>query len=97
VRTLPQELFGADRRLLPNRLTEDWELEAPTAANRALGLMSIPGAAVTQKDCCHLVGHLRMPTARRSVLSNPQAPNGKKHHITVRDLLRFLTSSRRFS
>jgi len=34
---------------------------------------------------------------------NPQAPNGsawgniKKHHITVRDLLKFLTSSRRFS
>jgi len=34
---------------------------------------------------------------------NPQAPNGstrgnrKKHHITVRDLLRFLTSSQRFS
>jgi len=34
------------KQLLPNRLTEDRELEAPTAANRALGLMSILGAAV---------------------------------------------------
>jgi len=49
--------------LLPNGLTEDRELEAPTVANRALGLMSIPGAAVTQKDRCHVVGHLRMPRA----------------------------------
>jgi len=46
--------------LLPNGLAEDRELEA----NRALGLMLILGAAVTQKDCCHLVGHLRMPRAR---------------------------------
>jgi len=82
---------------------EDHELEAPTAANRALGLMSIPGTAVAQKDHYHLVGKLRTPTARRSVLRNFQAPNGsarenrKKHHITVRDLLRCLTSSRRFS
>jgi len=52
------------KQLLPNRLTEDRELEAPTAANRALGLMSIPGAAVAQKDRCHLVEHLRMPRAR---------------------------------
>jgi len=91
------------KQLLPNRLTEFWELEAPTAANRALGLMSIPGAAVTQKDRCHLVGHLRMPRARWSILGNPKALNGsawgnrKKHHITVRDLPRFLTSSPRFS
>jgi len=42
---------------------EDRELEAPTAANHALGLMSILGEAVAQKDCCHLVGHLRMPRA----------------------------------
>jgi len=44
--------------------TEDWELEAPTAANRALGLTSIPGAAVTQKVRCHLVEQSRMPRAR---------------------------------
>jgi len=47
------------KQLLPNRLTEDREPEAPTVANRALGLVSIPGAAVAQKDHCHLVGHLR--------------------------------------
>jgi len=35
------------KQLLPNRLTEDRELEAPTAAN--IGTMSIPGAAVTQR------------------------------------------------
>jgi len=46
------------KQLLPNGLTKDWELETPTAANRALGLMSIPGAAVAQKDGCHMVGHL---------------------------------------
>jgi len=40
------------------------ELEAPTAANHALGLMPIPGAAVAQKDRCHLEGHLTMPRAR---------------------------------
>jgi len=39
-----------NKQLLPNGLTEDRELEAPTAANCALGLMSIPGAAVAQKD-----------------------------------------------
>jgi len=43
---------------------EDRELQAPTAANRALVLMSILRAAVAQKDRCHLVGHLRMPRAR---------------------------------
>jgi len=37
------------KQLLPNRLTEDRKLEAPTAANRALGLMSIQSAAVDQK------------------------------------------------
>jgi len=52
------------KQLLPNGLMEDRELEAPTAVNCALGLMSIPGAAVAQKDCCHLVGHLRMHRAR---------------------------------
>jgi len=57
-------LAGCRKQLLPNGLTEDWELEAPTAANRALGLMSIPRAAVAQKDRCHLMGHLRMPRAR---------------------------------
>jgi len=51
-------------RMLPYRLTEDWELEAPTVANRALGLMLILGVAVTQKKRCHLVGHLRMPRAK---------------------------------
>jgi len=43
---------------------EDRELEVPTVANHALGLMLILGVAVTQKDRCHLVGHLRMPRAR---------------------------------
>jgi len=82
-----------ENRMLPHRPTEDRELEAPTMANRALGLMLILEVAVAQKDRCHLVGHLRMPRARWNVLSR----NRKKHHITVRDLLRFLTSSRRFS
>jgi len=45
------------------------------------------------KDLCHLVGHLRMPRARWRVLSR----NRQIHHITVRDLLRLLPSSRRFS
>jgi len=81
------------KRMLPHRSTQDRELETPTVANRALGLMLILGVAVAQKDRCHLVGHLRMPRDRWSVLSR----NGKKHHITVRDLLRFLTSSRGFS
>jgi len=35
----------------------------------------------------------RMPRARWSILSR----NRKKHHVTVRDLLRFLISSRKFS
>jgi len=53
------------KQLLPNRLMEDWELEAaPTVANSALGLMSIPRAAVAQKDRCYLVGYLRMPRSR---------------------------------
>jgi len=52
------------KRMLPHRLMQDWELEAPTVANRALGLMLILGVAVAQKDSCHLVGHLRMPRAR---------------------------------
>jgi len=52
------------KHLLPNGLTEDRELEAPTAANRALGLMSLTRVAVAQKDRCHLVGHLRTPRAR---------------------------------
>jgi len=47
----------------PIRPTEDRELEAPTVANRAMGLMLILGVAVAQKDPCHLVGHLRMPRA----------------------------------
>jgi len=49
------------KRMLPHRPMEDWELEAPTVANRALGLMLTLGVAVAQKDHCHLVGHLRMP------------------------------------
>jgi len=81
------------KRMLPHRPMQDRELEVPTVANRALGLMLILGLAVAQKDRCYLVGHLRMPRARWSVLSR----NRKKHHIIVRDLLRFLTSSRRFS
>jgi len=51
------------KRMLPHRPTEDQELEAPTVANHALGLMLILGVAVAQKDSCHLVGHLRMPRA----------------------------------
>jgi len=49
------------KRMLSHRPTQDRELEAPTVANRALGLMLILGVAVAQKDHCHLVGHLRMP------------------------------------
>jgi len=52
------------KQMLPHRPTQDREVEAPTVANRALGLMLILGVAVTQKDHCHLVGHLRMPRAR---------------------------------
>jgi len=72
--------------MLPHRPTEDRELMAPIVVNRALGLILILGVAVAQKDCCHLVGHLRMPKARWSILCR----NRKKYHITVRDLLRFL-------
>jgi len=43
------------KRVLPHRPTVDWELEASTVANRALRLMLILGAAVAQKDHCHLV------------------------------------------
>jgi len=65
----PQAPDGSARRnkkkqMLPHRPMEDWELEAPTVANCALGLMLILGVAVTQKDRCHLVVHLRMPRAR---------------------------------
>jgi len=49
------------KRMLPHRLTLDRELEAPTVANHALGLMLILGVAVAQKNRCHLVGYLRMP------------------------------------
>jgi len=52
------------KRMLPHRPMQDRELEAPTVANRALELMLILGVAVAQKDCCHQVGHLRMPRAR---------------------------------
>jgi len=50
--------------MLPHRPMQDRELEAPTVANRALGLMLILGVAVAQKDRCHLVKHLRMSRAR---------------------------------
>jgi len=53
-----------EKRMLLRRSTWDRELEAPTVANRAMGLMLIVGVAVAQKDRCHLVGHLRMPRAR---------------------------------
>jgi len=39
-------------------------VEAPTAANCATVLMPSLRAAVTQKDRCHLVGHLRVPRFR---------------------------------
>jgi len=44
------------KQLLTNRLVEDRELEAPTAANGAPVLMPALRAAVAQKDRCHLVG-----------------------------------------
>jgi len=37
------------KRILPHRPTQDQELEAPTVANHALGLMLILGVAVAQK------------------------------------------------
>jgi len=37
------------KRMLPYRPTEDRKLEAPTVANRALGMMLILGVAVEQK------------------------------------------------
>jgi len=37
------------KRMLPHRPTQDWELEAPTVANGALGLMLILGVAVAKK------------------------------------------------
>jgi len=52
------------KQLLPDRLVEDRELAAPTAANRAPVLMPALSVAIAQKDHCHLVGHLRMPRAR---------------------------------
>jgi len=52
------------KQMMPHRPTVDRKLEAPTAANRALGLMLILGVAVAQKDRCHLVGHPRVPKAR---------------------------------
>jgi len=52
------------KRMLPHRPTQDQELEAPTVADHALGLMLILRVAVAQKERCHLVGHLRMPRAR---------------------------------
>jgi len=68
-----------EKRMLPHRPTWDRELEAPTVAIRALGLILILGVAVAQKDRCYLVGHLRVPRAKSNVLR-------------VKDLLRFLTS-----
>jgi len=53
-------LGNKKKQLLPNRLVENRELKAPTAANCAPVLMP----AVAQKDHCHLVGHLRVPKAR---------------------------------
>jgi len=49
---------GADRstrgnkkkRMLPHMPMEDWVLEAPTVANRSLGLMLILGVAVAQRE-----------------------------------------------
>jgi len=57
------QLFAADRRT-SHGSKKDRELEVPTVANRALGLMLILGVAVAQKDHCHQVGHLKMPRAR---------------------------------
>jgi len=48
----------------PGYYPEDRELEAPTAANRALVLMPALWASVELKDRCHLMGHLRVPKAR---------------------------------
>jgi len=62
----PNGSAGVNRKkqLLPNRLVEDRELEAPTAANHAPVLMPALRAAVAQKDPCHLVRHLRVHKAR---------------------------------
>jgi len=59
-----EALEETKKHLLPNRLMEDRELEASTAANCALALMPALRAAVAQKDHCHMVGHLRVPKAR---------------------------------
>jgi len=62
----------------------------------ARGAHSGESCTGTDVDTCGSIRtkrHLRMPRARWSVLSR----NRKKHRLTVRELLRFLTSSRRFS
>jgi len=70
------------KHLLPNSLVEDWKLEAPTPANCALVLMPALRAAVAQEDCPKL----------------GEAYNAETEKTPYnRDLLRFLTSSRRFS
>jgi len=48
------------KQLLPNKLVEDREHEAPTAANCAPVLRLALRAAVAQKDRHHLVGHFRV-------------------------------------
>jgi len=79
------------KRMLPHRPTMDQELEAPTVANRALELMLI--LDIAQKKTLSPGG---TPQDTQSQM-NRTKQNRQKHHITVRDLLRFLTTSRRFS
>jgi len=66
---VPKKLSGTQRERLRKQKKATAAQQADgepgaRAANRAPGLMSIPGAAVAQKDHCHLVGHLRMLRAR---------------------------------
>jgi len=84
---VPNGSTGGNRKkqLLPNRLVEDRELEAPTRPHS--GKLCTSTDAGTEgssrtKNRCHLVGHLRVPKARGSILSR----NRRKHYITARDL-----------
>jgi len=65
------------KQLLTNELTETGSLRRPLPANRALGPMSIPGAAVAQKYHCHPVG----PQDAQSQVKHTKKPSGaqRKH------------------
>jgi len=103
---------GSKKKKLWKRLRKQKKATAAQQADGGPGARgahsgeSCTGTDVNTRGSSHtkrpLVGHFRMPRARWSILRNPQVPNGsawgnrKKHHITVRDLLRFLTSWWRF-